>query len=216
MSSSDNKLTVHHLRISQSERIVWLCEELGLDYELELYTRRSDNNLAPDEYKALYPMGIAPVITDGDLVLGESGAICEYIDRKYGRARLSPGPDSPDFAGHLFWFHFSNATFMTNGMMALVAMRLGATEMPDFVASRGAGAWQLAEARLGEAEFFGGSQLTTADIMMGFNLTTSRMFGGASLEPFPNIAAYLQRIGQRPAYRRAMEKCEPGMTPKLD
>ena len=213
---STSGLTVHHLRISQSERIVWLCEELGLDYELKLYTRRSDNNLAPDEYKALSPMGIAPVITDGDLTLGESGAICEYIDRKYGGARLSPGPEHPDFADHLFWFHFSNATFMTNCMMALVAMRLGATEMPDFVASRGAGAWQLAEARLGEAEFFGGSQLTTADIMMGFNLTTSRMFGGASLEPFPNIAAYLQRIGQRPAYIRAMEKCEPGMTPKLN
>lgn len=84
-------LTVHHLRISQSERIVWLCEELGIDYDLKLYNRREDNRLAPDEYKALHPMGIAPVITDGDMVLGESGAICEYIDRKYGGSRLSPG-----------------------------------------------------------------------------------------------------------------------------
>jgi glutathione S-transferase len=208
-------LTVHHLRISQSERIVWLCEELGLEYEFKLYTRRSDNNLAPEEYKALHPMGIAPVIEDGHLVLGESGAICEYIDRKHGGARLSPGPDHPDFAGHLFWFHFSNATFMTNGMMALVAGRMGG-EMPEFVSARVAKAWQLAEARMAEAEFFGGSQLTTADVMMGFNLTTSRMFGGASLDAFPNIAAYLQRIGKRPAYIRAMEKCEPGMTPKLD
>ena len=208
-------LTVHHLRISQSERIVWLCEELGLDYELKLYTRRSDNNLAPDEYKALHPMGIAPVITDGDFVLGESGAICEYIDRKYGGSRLSPGPASADFSDHLFWFHFSNATFMTNGMMALVAARMGG-EMPEFVSDRGAKAWALAETRLGETEFFGGSRLTTADIMMGFNLTTSRMFGGADLAPFPNIAAYLRRVGERPAYCRAMEKCEPGMTPKLD
>lgn len=208
-------LTVHHLRISQSERIVWLCEELGIDYELKLYNRREDNRLAPDEYKALHPMGIAPVITDGDLVLGESGAICEYIDRVYGGSRLSPGPDSPDYAGHLFWFHFSNATFMTNGMMALAAQAAGAAELPAFVADRGAKGWQLAEARLGEAEFFGGSQLTTADIMMGFNLTTSRAFGGASLEPFPNIAAYLQRIGQRPAYQRAMAKAEPGMPPML-
>ena len=209
-------LTVHHLRISQSERIVWLCEELGLDYDLTLYLRRSDNNLAPDEYKALHPMGIAPVITDGDLVLGESGAICEYIDRTYGDAKLSPGPGHPDFAGHLFWFHFSNATFMTNGMMGLIARRMGAEELPDFVADRVAKAWQLAEARLTEAPFFGGEQLTTADIMMGFNLTTSRMFGGADLTPFPHIAEYLKRIGQRPAYVRAMEKCEPGMTPKLD
>ena len=207
-------LTVHHLRISQSERIVWLCEELGLEYALKLYMRRGDNNLAPDEYKALHPMGIAPVITDGGLTLGESGAICEYIDRKYGGSKLSPGPDHPDFAGHLFWFHFANATFMTNGMMALVTGRMG--EVPEFVTGRIAKAWALAEARLGETEFFGGSQITTADVMMGFNLTTSRMFGGTSLDPFPKIAAYLQRIGQRPAYRRAMEKCEPGMAPKLD
>lgn len=209
-------LTVHHLRISQSERIVWLCEELGLDYDLKLYDRRADNRLAPDEYKALHPMGIAPVITDGDLVLGESGAICEYIDRKYGDSRLSPGVDDPDFAGHLFWFHFSNATFMTNGMMALAANAAGATELPSFVADRGAKGWQLAEARLGEAPFFGGRDLTTADIMMGFNLTTSRAFGGADLAPFPNIRAYLQKIGARPAYQRAMAKCEPGMPPKLD
>lgn len=208
-------LTVHHLRISQSERIVWLCEELGIDYDLKLYLRRADNNLAPPEYKALHPMGIAPVITDGDLVLGESGAICDYIDRKYGGARLSPGPDSADFAGHLFWFHFANGTFMANGMMALVAGRMGG-DMPEFVNDRVAKAWALAEARLGEAEFFGGSQLTTADIMMGFNLTTSRMFGDASLDGFPHIAAYLQRIGQRPAYQRAMAKCEPGMAPKID
>ena len=209
-------LTVHHLRISQSERIVWLCEELGLDYELKLYNRRADNRMAPDEYKALHPMGIAPVIEDDGLVLGESGAICEYIDRKYGGARLSPGPEDADFAGHLFWFHFANATFMTNGMMALAAQAAGATELPAFVADRGAKGWQLAEARLGEAPFFGGRELTTADIMMGFNLTTSRLFGGASLDPFPNIAAYLKRIGQRPAYQRAMAKAEPGMPPKLD
>jgi glutathione S-transferase len=207
-------LTVHHLRISQSERIVWLCEELGLDYALKLYMRREDNNLAPDEYKALHPMGIAPVITDGNLTLGESGAICEYIDREYGGAKLSPGVDHRDFVGHLFWFHFANATFMTNGMMTLVTGRMG--EVPQFVADRVKRAWALAEARLSEAEFFGGSQLTTADIMMGFNLTTSRLFGGASLDPYPHIAAYLQRIGRREAYRRAMEKCEPGVTPKLD
>jgi glutathione S-transferase len=208
-------LTVHHLRISQSERIVWLCEELGLDYELKLYTRRQDNNLAPDEYKALHPMGIAPVITDGELVLGESGAICEYIDRRFGGSTLTPGPDHLDFAGHLFWFHFSNATFLTNGMMSLVVARMGG-EMPEFVADRVAKAWSLAETRLGETEFFGGGQLTTADIMMRFNLTTSRMFNGASLERFPNISAYLKRIGERAAYQRAMAKCEPGMAPKLD
>ena len=83
-------LTVHHLGISQSERIVWLCEELELDYVFKRYDRRADNRLAPDEYKALHPMGIAPVITDGDLVLGESAAICDYICARYGGAALAP------------------------------------------------------------------------------------------------------------------------------
>ena len=209
-------LTVHHLRISQSERIVWLCEELGLDYDLKLYNRREDNRLAPDEYKALHPMGIAPVIQDGDLVLGESGAIVEYITAKYGNGKLVPSPDSPDFADHLFWFHFANATFMTNGMMAIAAQQAGAKEMPAFVADRTRKAWAMAETRLGEAEYFGGSDLTTADIMMGFQLTTSRMFNNMSIEGMPNLQAYLKCIGARPAYQRAMAKAEPGMPPKLD
>lgn len=209
-------LTVHHLRISQSERIVWLCEELELEYDLKLYNRRADNRLAPDEYKALHPMGIAPVITDGDLVLGESGAIIEYIVAKHGGGRLAPTSDDADFAGHLFWFHFANGTMMTNGMMAIAATQAGAAEMPPFVADRTRKAWAMAEQRLGEAAYFGGRELTTADIMMGFQLTTSRAFNNMSIDAMPNIQAYLKKIGERPAYQRAMAKAEPGMPPKLD
>jgi len=208
-------LTVHHLRVSQSERIVWLCEELGIEYELKNYLRRDDNNLAPDEYKALHPMGIAPVITDGDLVLGESGAICEYIDARYGNSRLSPGPDHPDFADHLFWLHFANGTFMATGMCEIACAYTDAPP-PAFVIDRSQRGWKHVEARLGEAEFFGGGQLTTADIMMGFALTTMRAFVEHPLDGSPNLRSYLQRIGARPAYQRAMAKCEPGMTPKLD
>ena len=209
-------LTVHHLGISQSERIVWLCEELGLDYDLKLYARRADNRLAPDDYKALHPMGIAPVITDGDLVLGESGAICEYICGRYGQGRLTPGPDDPDFADHLFWFHWSNGTFMATLMMQLV-LSGGGKDNPAavFVGDRSRRAWAMAEARLGEAPFFGGRNLTTADIMMVYCLTTSRAFRGMTLDGYPNLTAYLQRIGARPAYQRAMAKAEPGMAPML-
>ncbi|AUX70350.1 glutathione S-transferase [Porphyrobacter sp. HT-58-2] len=210
-------LTIHHLRLSQSERIVWLAEELGLEYDLKLYTRRTDNRLAPDDYKALHPMGIAPVITDGDFVLGESGAIMDYIVAKYAPGTaLVPGADHPDFADHLFYYHWANATFMTNGMMALVAQFMGAAEMPPFVADRVQKGWAIVEKRLGEAEYFGGTQLTTADIMMGFQLTTSRAMSGMGIEGMPNLQAYLKRIGERPAYQRAMAKCEPGMPPKLD
>jgi len=211
-------LTVHHLGISQSERIVWLCEELELDYTFRRYDRRADNRLAPDEYKALHPAGMAPVIEDNGLVLAESGAICEYIDRVYGKSRHCPGADHPDFAQHLFWFHYANGTFMTNGMMQLMlSMADPQNAMPgEFVADRTAKAWQQIEQRLGEAEFFGGSQLTLADIMMVYCITTGRMFRGIELDDKPNTAAYLQRIGSRPAYQRAWAKCEPGVAPKLD
>lgn len=210
-------LTIHHLRLSQSERIVWLAEELGLDYECKLYTRRADNRLAPDEYKALHPMGIAPVINDGDLTLGESGAIMDYIVAKYAPdTPLVPKLGHPDYTDHLFFYHWANATFMTNGMMALVAQFMGAKELPPFVADRMQKSWALIEKRLGEAEYFGGSQLTTADIMMGFQLTTSRAMSGMGIDAMPNLKAYLKRIGERPAYQRAMATCEPGMPPKLD
>ncbi len=209
-------LTIHHLGISQSERIVWLADELGLDYVFKRYDRRADNRLAPDEYKALHPMGIAPVITDGDLVLGESGAICDYLCGRYGGGRLSPGPDDPDYADHLFWFHWSNGTFMTTLMMQLVlAASGGDSPGAGFVQDRSRRGWSMVEARLREAPFFGGRNLTTADIMMVYCLTTSRAFRGTSLDDFPNIKAYLARIGTRPAYQRAMAKAEPDTPPML-
>ncbi|MGJ0237885.1 glutathione S-transferase family protein [uncultured Novosphingobium sp.] len=208
-------LTVHHLGQSQSERIVWLCEELELDYELKRYERRADNHLAPDEYKALHPMGIAPVITDGDLVLGESGAICDYIVTRHGQGKLVPAPDHPDFADHLFWFHWANGTFMATAMMQLVLGFTDSVGKIPFVADRDRRGWEMVETRLGEAPFFGGRALTTADIMMGYALTTGRGFRQTSIDGFPNLKAYLQRIGERPAYQRAMAKAEPGVDPKL-
>ena len=209
-------LTIHHLRISQSERIVWLCEELGLEYDLKLYNRDRETRLAPPELKALHPMEIAPLIEDDGMMLGESGAIVEYIVGKYAPdTELVPGPDHPDFAQHLYWFHFANATFMTNGMMQ-IAVNAVEAEMPPPLMKRVTNAWAQIEQRLGEADYFGGSQLTTADIMMGFQLTTSRAFNGLSIDDKPNLKAYLQRIGARDAYRRAMAKAEPGFPPKLD
>lgn len=209
-------LTIHHLRISQSERIVWLCEELGLEYDLKLYNRDPETRLAPPELKALHPMEIAPLIEDNGTLLGESGAIVEYIVGKYAPdTDLVPGPDHPDFADHLYWFHFANATFMTNGMMQIAVGAVGA-EMPPSLGKRVSNAWAQVERRLGEAEYFGGSQLTTADIMMVFQLTTSRAFNNLSIDDKPNLKAYLQRIGSREAYQRAMAKAEPGFPPKLD
>ena len=207
-------LTVHHLRLSQSERIVWLCEELELNYELKLYDRRSDNGAAPDEYKALHPNGTSPIVTDGDLALAESGAIVNYISGKHASWRRTPGPDDKSFAQHQYWFNFANGSFVANFMMDFAAREAGGTA-PEFVHDRAQRAWQQIEDQLAETPFFGGANLTTADIMMVFPLTTMRLFGTETLEDRPKTLAYLKRIGERPAYRRAMEKAEPGFEPNL-
>ena len=207
-------LTVHHLGKSQSERIVWLCEELGLPYELKHYTRDSVTMLAPPDYKALHPIGAAPVITDGDLVLAESGAIVDYIMAKHGDGRLVLCADDPDFAQFLYWFHFANGTLQAGmGRLMLLNRLKLAEDNPMLVATRARvdRAFDLVDARVRDAEYLAGGAFTTADIMMGFSLTTMRYFQPYDLQRCPNVVKYLGRIGNRPAYRRAMEKGDPGM-----
>jgi glutathione S-transferase len=207
-------LTVHHLGKSQSERIVWLCEELEIAYELKRYTRDPVTMLAPADYKALHPIGAAPVITDGDLVLAESGAVVDYIIAKFGNGRLALKADHPDFASFLYWFHFANGTLQANMGRNMILNRLNlAADNPVLAAikARVDRAFDLVDARTREAEYLAGSEFTAADIMMGFSLTTMRYFLPYDLARCPNIVSYLARIGRRPAYRRAMEKGDPGM-----
>ncbi|WP_063682482.1 glutathione S-transferase family protein [Bradyrhizobium stylosanthis] len=207
-------LTVHHLGKSQSERIVWLCEELEIPYELKRYTRDATTMLAPPDYKALHPIGAAPVITDGDLVLAESGAIVDYIMAKYGNGRLALRPDDADFAQFLYWFHFANGTLQAGMGRLMILNRLKLTDdNPMLVATRGRvdRAFDLVDARVRDAEYLAGKTFTTADIMIGFSLTTMRYFQPYDLQRCPNVVRYLGRIGARPAYRRAMEKGDPGM-----
>jgi glutathione S-transferase len=207
-------LTVHHLGRSQSERIVWLCEELDIPYELKCYTRDAKTMLAPPDYKALHPIGAAPVITDGDLVLAESGAVVEYITAKYGNGRLTLRAGDPNFAQFLYWFHFANGTLQAylGRLMILNRLRL-AEDNPILIATKARldRAFDLVDARANEADYLAGSEFTTADIMMGFSLTTMRYFQPYDLARCPNVVRYLARVGARPAYRRAMEKGDPGM-----
>ena len=207
-------LTVHHLGKSQSERIVWLCEELKIPYELKRYTRDPVTILAPADYKALHPIGAAPVITDGDLVLAESGAVVDYIVAKYGKGRLVLGPDHPDFAEFLYWLHFANGTLQPGMGRLMILNRLKLAEdnpVLQAMRTRLDRAFDLVEARTGRARYLAGEAFTTADIMMGFSLTTMRYFQPYDLSRCPNIAEYLARIAARPAYRRAMEKGDPEM-----
>jgi len=210
-------LTVHHLGISQSDRIVWLCEELEIPYHLDKHDRDPVTRLAPAAYKALHPCETAPVITDGDLVLGESGAIVDYILAKYGAGRLSVSPDSPNFADYLYWLHFANGSMMPAGMVDLVLGVVGLRDEPAAqpLRARADRAYAMVEARLGQARWFAGPDFTAADIMMLFPLTTMRVFVPRDLSAHPNTLAYLARVGQRPAFQRAAAKGDPDLVPLL-
>lgn len=211
-------LIVHHLARSQSERIVWLCEELALEYALDRHERRADNRLAPPEYAALHPMGTAPVITDGELVLGESAAIVDYLIATRGEGRLRLRPDEPGFAHYLYWFHFANGTLQPT-LLQLRYLERGepspASPLQRVPSERFERALSALHRRLGESPYLAGPSLTAADIMSVFSLTTMRLFQPFDLSRWPNILAYLQRVGDRPGYQRAMRKAEPGLTPVL-
>ena len=211
-------LTIHHLGKSQSERIIWLCEELGVAYALKLYARDPVTILSPPELKALHPLGAAPVITDGALVLPESGAIVDYIIAKYGDGRLALGPTHPDFAQYLYWFHFANANLQPNMGRNMMLRRLNlAPGDATLLAMKGRldRVFDLVEARLGSAVYLAGDEFTAADIMAVFSLTTMRYFMPRDLAPYPHILAYLRRIGERAANQRAMHKGDPDMAPLL-
>ncbi len=211
-------LVVHHLGRSQSERIVWLCEELGMPYELRRYERDPVTMLAPPGFKALHPIGAAPVISDGDLVLAESGAVIEYVIARHGTGRLALAPSHPDFADYLYWFHFTNGTLQPSMGRNMILRRLGlADDNPTLLAMKELldRALGLVEARLGGVEYFAGREFTAADIMVVFSLTTMRSFIPVDLGPYPGILSYLRRIGARGAYRRAMRKGDPDMAPLL-
>ena len=212
-------LTIHHLGISQSDRIIWLCEELEIPYELVRYDRDPVRmHAAPAAYKALHPAGTAPVITENGRALAESGAIIDYIIQKHGGGRLAIAPDSPDYMDYLFWFHYGNGSMMPAEMTRGIMTQLGIPADSDFARSllaRSETAYSLVEDRLGKADYLAGQNFSAADIMMFFPLTTMRAFAPRDLTPYPNIRAYLQRVGDRPAYRRAIEIADPDFTPPL-
>lgn len=212
-------LTVHHLGKSQSERIVWLCEELGLEYELRHYVRDAVTMLAPPELKKVHALGAAPVITDGNVVLAESGAIVQYLVARHGGRRLALDTAHPQFPDYLYWFHFSNSNLQPHMSRNMMLARLKVTaDNAILVTAQGrlARALELVDQRVGKATWLAGDEFTAADIMMGFTLSTMRYFAPVDLSPYPGVQAYLRRIGERPAYQRAMRKGDPEMALLLD
>ena len=214
VESAPTMLTIHHLGISQSDRVVWLMEELGLPYRLQWYNRGPDRFMPP-EYRALHPAATAPVLQDGDRMLVESAVILEYVCHKYAAGKLTVGPSQPNYPDYLYWMHWNN-----NVLGLFFAKRaLGEAQGPEaertggLIRRRSEGYYNYLERRLGEVPYLAGSEFSCADIMVTFNLTSLPLFGGQSIDALPNAQAYVKRIGERPAYQRAMKIAGPTATP---
>ncbi|MES2150002.1 MAG: glutathione S-transferase [Pseudomonadota bacterium] len=214
-------IVVHHLNNSRSQRIVWLLEELGLDYEIRKYQRDAKTMLAPAELRAIHPLGKSPVISDGASIVAESGAIVEYLLERYGNGRLMPAAGTPDKLRFTYFLHYAEGSAMTPLLMKLVFDRVESGPMPFFakpiaraIAQKVKSSYilpQIAqhldylEGELGAAGWFAGAQFSGADIQLSFVLEAAAMRGGLDRR-HPKLADFLARIHARPAYLRALER----------
>jgi len=206
-------LTLHHLNDSRSQRILWLLEELGTPYEMKRYQRNTETRLAPPELARIHPLGKSPVITDGDTTIAESGAVVDYIIRRYGQGKdkpaMMPAPGSADYEAYNEWLHYSEGSAMLPLMLNLYVSRLKEAGAPlhPRIDSELANHLGYVDGALKGREFFVGPSLTGADIQMSFVGEMAKVFG--KLDPYPNLAAWLERMHARPAFRRSIEKGGP-------
>jgi glutathione S-transferase len=214
-------IVVHHLNNSRSQRILWLLEELGLDYEIKKYQRDPKTMLAPPELKAVHALGKSPVITDGANVVAESGAIIEYLVERYGQGRFIPPAGTPEKLRYTHILHFAEGTGMPPLLMKLIFDRIENEKMPFFakpIAKGIAGKvkkmfimpnidnnLRFLEAELGKSTWFAGADFTAADVQISFVLEAAAARGGLDAR-YPKLTAWLARIHARPAYLRALER----------
>jgi glutathione S-transferase len=199
-------IVIHHLNNSRSQRILWLLEELGLEYRLEQYRRDEKTNLAPPELLAIHPLGKSPVMQDGDLVLPESGAIIEYLIERYGEGRLRPQPGTPEYVRYLYWMHFAEGTAMLHLVSRLYLVRVGeaAKAVQERVEVMISNELDLVEAELGKSAHLAGKDFSAADIQMGFPLEFA-VYAGLTSDRHTKLREYVGRMQARAAYRRAIE-----------
>lgn len=213
-------ITVHHLNNSRSQRILWLLEEVGLEYEIRKYMRDAATMRAPADLKAVHPLGKSPVITDGDITVAESGAIVEYLVDTYGPA-LKPEAGTPAYRRYVYWLHFSEGSLMPPLLMKLLMNQIRSAPAPFFVkpiakqiAKRVeerfigpelANLFAYIETELTAHDWFAGDSFTGADIQMSFPLEAAAARGGLDKSQV-KLKAWLDRIHARPAYQRALER----------
>jgi glutathione S-transferase len=214
-------IVVHHLNNSRSQRVLWLLEELGLEYEIKHYQRDPKTMLAPPSLRKVHPLGKSPVITDGKATLAESGAIIEYLVEAHGKGKLVPPANSPERLRYRYWMHYAEGSAMPPLLMKLVFNRLARSPAPFFVkpllkaiAGKAKSGYiqpqidlhlDYMEAELGKNEWFAGDKFTAADIQMSFPIEGVASRGGLDGSR-PKLMAFLERIHSRPAYQRALER----------
>ena len=213
-------ITVHHLNNSRSQRVLWLLEELGLEYQIKPYQRDAKTMLAPPALRAVHPLGKSPVVSDGDLTLAESGAIIEHLSDRYGAGRIAPAFGSAERLPYLYWLHFAEGSAMPPLLLKLifdrvkssapfvvrpVARAIADKALKSFVLPNIERNLDFMESELRKAEWFAGNSFSAADIQMSFPLEAARMRGGLN-ESRPRLMAWLERIHERPAYGRAIER----------
>ncbi len=201
-------LVVHHLNNSRSQRILWLLEELGLDYDIKQYERDSNTMLAPAELKAVHPLGKSPVITDEGQTLAESGAIIDYLVERYGNGKLTPPSGTPEKLRYNYWLHYSEGSVMPILVMKLVLdnFELGnSAASSQFVAPQIKLHFDYLESELSKNPWFVGDEFTAADVQMSFPVEAAAAQIGLDAS-YPNLKDFLQRIHARPAYGRALER----------
>jgi glutathione S-transferase len=217
-------ITVHHLEHSRSQRILWLLEELGTEYELVRYERDKSTRLAPPELSKIHPLGKAPVITDGDVTVAESGAIIEYLVEQYDDGRLRPPAGTPERRAYTYWLHYAEGTFMPLMILSLVLRRIDSAPMPFFIKPIARGITgkvragyldanvdlnlRFMESSLEGQDWFCGPDFTAADIQMSFAAEAAAVRSDLG-ETCPRLADFLERIQARPAYVAALERGGP-------
>jgi glutathione S-transferase len=214
-------IIVHHLNNSRSQRVLWLLEELGLEYEVRRYQRDPKTMLAPPSLRAVHPLGKSPVITDGALTLAESGAIIEYLVERYAGGRFRPAAGTPERLRYIYWLHYAEGSAMPPLLLKLIFDRIEKAPMPFFarpiaraIAGRAKSSFiepqivrHLAylESELEAHRWFAGNEFTAADIQMSFPLEAAAARAGLDAAR-PKLAAFLDRIHARPAYQRALDR----------
>jgi len=217
-------IVVHHLNNSRSQRILWLLEELGLEYEIKPYARDAKTMLAPPELRAIPPLGKSPVITDGDTMVAESGAIIEYLIERYGKGQFVPAAGTPEKLRYTYWLHYAEGSAMTPLLMKLVFDKIASSPMPFFAKPIARAIVQKVkksyinpqivahlsymEGELKRGKWFAGDEITGADIQLSFVLEAASARGGLDTK-YPKLAAFVKRIHARPAYKRGLERGGP-------